>query len=650
MDREQIKQEIKQRIPCADYLEKSKSYSAHNQTGYCCPSCNSGKGQNGTGAVKYYPDTNTWYCHACDKGGDVIDAYQLRNGCDYKTAVSYLAAQLGLTIDRARAVQSDENRLKDKYIDEQVKAASTGAEAPTQADFTAYYNACCDRIENPAAVSYLEARGISIDTAYRFFLGYDPAADPAGAPGATGDEYKAHPTPRIIIPCTKDFYIARSTDPSTPGAFKAPNPKGTHTQLFNAASLYGSADVVFITEGVFDALSFIEAGQEAIATNGKGNGKMLLQQLQERPTKAALVIVPDNDDDPKTAADTMKRAEELNRRLRAMDICSIVYNVAGEYHDANDAIINNRSAFEAAIEAARAALLPGLLTPAAAKKILEDADDEYLTLPRFEQFSLMAKLKRHDTIVIAADTGAGKSSLALNFLYDLQDRYPALYINLEMDEATILQRLISIHTGIDLDRIEGYKHDPQTRADVDAALNQIISRKEIQLLTDAYDLETIEDQIKLATHGRREPTIVFIDTALLVTTGSKTTSRYERFTHISEELRRISRLNNVIMFVLLQQSREGKSDEKKRPTNSSLKESGSWENDATKITFLWYNPTTRQKELVITKNRNGRSGIIELNYSPHTQTYSEGRDSLRGFIRDDNAPDFEDDTQFVMTL
>ena len=238
----------------------------------------------------------------------------------------------------------------------------------------------------------------------------------------------------------------------------------------------------------------------------------------------------------------------------------------------------------------------------------------------------------------------------MNFLYDLQDRYPALYINLEMDEATILQRLISIHTGIDLDRIEGYKHDPQTRADVDAALNQIISRKEIQLLTDAYDLETIEDQIKLATHGRREPTIVFIDTALLVTTGSKTTSRYERFTHISEELRRISRLNNVIMFVLLQQSREGKSDEKKRPTNSSLKESGSWENDATKITFLWYNPTTKQKELVITKNRNGRSGIIELNYSPHTQTYSEGRDSLRGFIRDDNAPDFEDDKQFVMTL
>lgn len=265
----------------------------------------------------------------------------------------------------------------------------------------------------------------------------------------------------------------------------------------------------------------------------------------------------------------------------------------------------------------------GLLTLERAIAILEAVDDHYLEMPRFKTFCDMVKLKTHDTIVIAADTGAGKSSLALNFLHELQDRYPALYINLEMDEATILQRLVAIHTGIELDEIEGYKHDERTRSKVNAALQEITARKEIRLIADVYDLAEIEKQIQAATAGRTEPTIVFVDTGLLVTTANKSASRYERFTQISEELRRISRLNNIIMFVLLQQNREGKKDEKKEPSNSSLKESGSWENDATKIIFLWYNDKTQSKELAITKNRSGKTGSIKLNYSPHTQTYSE---------------------------
>ena len=276
-----------------------------------------------------------------------------------------------------------------------------------------------------------------------------------------------------------------------------------------------------------------------------------------------------------------------------------------------------------AVQDAQPAQPLGLLTLERAISILEAVDDHYLEMPHFKTFCDTVKLKTHDTVVIAADTGAGKSSLALNFLHELQDRYPALYINLEMDEATILQRLVAIHTGIELDEIEGYKHDERTRSKVNAALQEITQRKEIRLIADVYDLAEIEKQIQAATAGRTEPTIVFVDTGLLVTTANKSASRYERFTQISEELRRISRLNNIIMFVLLQQNREGKKDEKKEPANSSLKESGSWENDATKIIFLWYNDKTQSKELAITKNRSGKTGSIKLNYSPHTQTYSE---------------------------
>lgn len=271
----------------------------------------------------------------------------------------------------------------------------------------------------------------------------------------------------------------------------------------------------------------------------------------------------------------------------------------------------------------------GLLTIERAIKILDDVDDHYLELPKFPQLSDVARIRTHDSIVIAADTGAGKSSLALNILHELQEKYPAIYINLEMDEATILQRLVAIHTGMELDRIEGYKQDKNTRDEVNAAMNEILSRKEIRLLTDSYDLQEIEAQIKAATQGRTEPTIVFIDTGLLVTTSNKSASRYERFTHISEELRRITRTNNIIMFVLLQQNRESKKKENADPRNSSLKESGSWENDATKIIFL--NGNSSNKKLSITKNRSGKLGEIKLNYSAHTQTYSEPKNSYIPF-------------------
>ena len=77
------------------------------------------------------------------------------------------------------------------------------------------------------------------------------------------------------------------------------------------------------------------------------------------------------------------------------------------------------------------------------------------------------------------------------------------------------------------------------------------------------------------------------------------------------------------MFVLLQQSREGKKDETERPKNWSLKESGSWENDATHIIFLWYDPQDCRKKLIMTKHRAGEAGDITLDYYRRTQIYKE---------------------------
>lgn len=270
---------------------------------------------------------------------------------------------------------------------------------------------------------------------------------------------------------------------------------------------------------------------------------------------------------------------------------------------------------------------PGLLTYNAAVDVFQNTNDEYIEFKSFPEFSKRAKIRLHDSVVLAADTGGGKSSLAINFIDDLNSEYPVLYFNLEMDDITVLRRLVAIHSGIMIDRVEGYRNDEQTAKDVNKALKEITGRKPLQIISDAYTLEDIEVIIKHSIQYRPddEPTIVVIDHSLLVQTAGKTGSRYERFTDISERLRRISRLNNIVLFVLLQQSREGKKDDTEPPKNSSLKESGSWENDATAIVFLWYDPTANQKKLLLTKNRTGAGGEFVLNYEKTTQKYYEAQ-------------------------
>ena len=480
MNREQARDQIKQGIPCTDYLEKSKNNM------YCCPYCDSGHGHNGTGAVKYYPATNTWHCHACDRGGDVIDAYTAATGSDYNDALSSLAAQIGITIDsrptaaqdfapdRIERPQSDETRQKDKYPDAQEKA-------PQNADFTAYYRACAGRITDPAAVSYLTGRGISIDTVRRFNVGFDPAADPATAPGAMADEYKAHPTPRIIIPCSQAHYVARSIDPSTPANFKALNPNtqkgGGNVALFNAKAIHDT-DAVFITEGIFDALSFIEAGHPAIALNSKGNGKLLLQQLQGTPTDAAFVIVPDNDDNPKTAADTMRRAEELNNGLRAMNLQSIVYNVAGQYHDANDALKADRAAFERGIEAAIHELQRDDITDFLEKVTTEAYKGKETGLRFFDEL-LGGGVLPQSLLLLLAAPAAGKTTLAAQVAECMAERgEPVIFFNLEMSREQMLAKAISTRLyrkGYHMTAkqiLQGYKWNPEQRAQITQTIEE----------------------------------------------------------------------------------------------------------------------------------------------------------------------------------
>lgn len=345
MEREQARQEVRNRISCTEYLTKSKGGL------FCCPVCGSGTGRNKTGAVKYYQETNTWHCFSCDRTGDVIDLYQLKTGADYNTALSLMAEEIGIVIDQYQPayIEAQKRPKTGEKVQGSIntqptaKSPENGPETPIEADYTAYYQECRQRLNDPAAIAYLESRGISKATAAAYWIGFDPEADPAQS---------NHPCPRLIIPTSKAHYIGRRTDGRA--EYAKINPKGSTPAIFNSKALYAQeVQEVFIVEGAFDALSLLEAGYTAIALNSAGNFNILLQMLEQKRTGATLILCPDSDKDPKTAEKVRRNFEELAAGLQRLNISHITANINGEYKDANEHLTSNKESFLEAVRKAQ---------------------------------------------------------------------------------------------------------------------------------------------------------------------------------------------------------------------------------------------------------------------------------------------------------
>lgn len=662
LTRDQARQEVKARWrEVITELTDRAMQDVNGEASYICPICGHGKGGDGLTRNPRSKDGNGLKCFGCDFSGDIIDLIRQHTGEDYNTALSEAAGYLGIEIEPFRTdpgqdfnaskenkpeigpnshvstgehkTPTDAEKTAGQGQNEAGALSSTGTSG-SGPDFTAYYRECAGRITDPAAAAYITGRGISIETAKKYWIGYDPKADPANAPGTTGDQRRPHPWPRVITPITEGHYIGHRIDGKK--EYKKINNAGAKIGIFNAreglrpAADQDQARPVFIVEGVWDALSILEIGAQAIALNSTSNTGLLLDTIDQAGTKGPFILALDTDQAGR------KAAERIKKGLEDRELPYIIADINGGQKDPNDALIADRGKFEADISEAQeeakkapAKRLPGLLSYEEAVNLFDTANDDYIEMKSFPKFSKAAKIGLHDSVVLAADTGAGKSSLAMNFLNDLNDEYPVIYFNLEMDLIKVLRRLVAIYLGgiMDIDTItQQYKKDDLTADIVKNALYRITGRKPLQVLqsSDAVTVEDIEEIIQRSIKGREEPTVVFIDHSLLVNTRAANNSRYDRFTQISEKLRKMSLNNDIILFILLQQSREGKKDETERPRNSSLKESGSWENDATQICFLWYDPVDRKKKILLTKNRNGYTGgEFALSYYSGAQVYTE---------------------------
>lgn len=685
MTREEVKQEVLARVKCTDFLEKSKGNM------YCCPFCGSGHGTNGTGALKYYPQTNTVCCFAESDGKntgkryDVIDLFQHATGADYNTALVTLAEQIGVYIDpytpnkeksahkATERPQTGFNSNGDKIPAEKGKGQNgANMSAESVKDYSAFYRECSQRIEEPAAAEYLKKRGISIETARAYSIGY---CESWKSPAALERGYTPLASARIIIPISKNHYIARATDPEIKDFAKMNETGHGGAGIFNISALYSGMESVFITEGAFDALSIIEAGGTAIALNSTSNAGKLIEQLEERATDSVIILSLDNDKGGEKARETLESG------LQRLNIAYSLAAICGSYKDPNEHLQADREAFIKAVKAAEAgANVKKPDNTAAYIEIALQGDIERLKAAAdkktgFEQLDKKSGGLYAGLYVLAAISSLGKTTFALQIADNLAAAgHDVLFFSLEQSRLELISKSFA--------RIlEQRKRD---RAATSLQLRKGENAEQLAFAAAAYK-EKIGDRMSIiegnfncnisfigsyirnyiARTGKTP--IVFIDYLQILQPAEEQQKKgtKEQIDHTITELKRISRELDITLFVI---SSVNRANYLVPIDFTSLKESGGIEYTADVILGLQLacietdpifsenekikkkretikqakerNP--REVELVCLKNRYGVSSFsCFYNYYPAHDLFIESSNAAQDFRGIDTEPPFE---------
>lgn len=288
---------------------------------YCCELCGSGLkgGAKSDGALKVGTKAEGHiHCFSCDFDGDIFDYIAQRDGVQARTKENFYRVYelMGVTVDEYE---------KPKQQPEQ-------EQKPVQADYTDKYKVWAKDIEQ---CEYLKARGITLDIARKFWLGYSDIYFTG-----LGKKEKA-----LIIPLDKGAYTCRNTNKETEQEQRYQK-KGQAT-LFNSKALEQGNGYVIVTEGEIDALSIIQAGGNAIALGSTSNLDLLIAGLKKSNVEGVILAL-DND---KAGARAVE--EYFNKVKEArISIPSYAVNLYNACKDANELLIKSPKALERNIKRA----------------------------------------------------------------------------------------------------------------------------------------------------------------------------------------------------------------------------------------------------------------------------------------------------------
>ncbi|MDA8351988.1 MAG: replicative DNA helicase [Firmicutes bacterium] len=227
--------------------------------------------------------------------------------------------------------------------------------------------------------------------------------------------------------------------------------------------------------------------------------------------------------------------------------------------------------------------------------------------------------QKSDLIILAARPSMGKTAFSLNVAQNVAIRagLPVAVFNLEMSAPQLVQRMLAAEGNIDAQVFRTGRLEEEDWEKLTMAISTL-SEAPI-FIDDTPGISVFEIRSKLrrlqAEHGLG---MVLIDYLQLIE-GRGRDSRQQEISEISRSLKLLARELNVPVIALSQLSRAVEQRQDKRPMLSDLRESGSIEQDADLVSFLYrddyYNEESEKKniiEVILAKHRNGPIGKVEL--------------------------------------
>ena len=246
-------------------------------------------------------------------------------------------------------------------------------------------------------------------------------------------------------------------------------------------------------------------------------------------------------------------------------------------------------------------------------------------------------LNKTDLIVLAARPGMGKSAFALNMAVNCckKTNRDVVIFSLEMGKEQLASRILASEALVNNTSLRNGKigRDDWDRLAVAA---DVISRLPIYIDDGAG---VTVPQMKAKLRRRHNLGLVVIDYIQLMSSPNKHNSRVTEVSEITRQLKLMAKELNVPVIALSQLSRDSeKRKEDKRPMLSDLRESGSIEQDADIVLFLYRNAYYDQNsddqttaECIVAKNRHGELKTVELGWRGEYTLFS----SINRFVKDE---------------
>jgi replicative DNA helicase len=227
-------------------------------------------------------------------------------------------------------------------------------------------------------------------------------------------------------------------------------------------------------------------------------------------------------------------------------------------------------------------------------------------------------------VLLAARPGIGKTAFALQIAQNVARKGKTVnFYSLEMEKDELIERIVSADSGVSMDSLID-NDNLADKADDTAAIAQSIDKLYGSMLNISDDAGITPTKIRAQSRMTKNLGLIVVDYLQLLTSSKKCENRNQEIGSISRELKLIANDLKVPILALSQLSREIEHRSSPKPVMADLRDSGSLEQDANKIMFMWeIDPESHIVAVDVAKNRRGSRGQAQFKFDGSHMKYSQ---------------------------